>query len=270
MYIDKFKNKGYIFLEDPKTWPKDWISLIEKNRELIINYLDEDAAILEERNKLKESGRESENKYDVENSFSKKIGRFTKTFKALILSTNQQILCYHATRLMDYEVELIKQNGLKKCSLELRKEKIDNLLEYNIINKYEYEILSNKENNPLVLRPKRLNNTDLIWGYNTFDINDYEDCAYFLNDYGGEMIDQASFSNELKVKLQKASKPYIIICIDKISLFAVKSNKSENEYFENIIKPYINNDEIKFLNFQLKNIDSLPIYDVVKYDLWNE
>ena len=73
MYIDKFKNKGYIFLEDPKTWPKDWISLIEKNRELIINYLDEDAAILEERNKLKESGRESENKYDVENSFSKKI-----------------------------------------------------------------------------------------------------------------------------------------------------------------------------------------------------
>lgn len=41
----------------------------------------------------------------------------------MILSTNQQILCYHATRLMDYEVELIKQNGLRKCTQELRKEK---------------------------------------------------------------------------------------------------------------------------------------------------
>lgn len=270
MYIDKFKNKGYIFLEDPKTWPKDWISLIEKNRELIINYLDEDAAILEERNKLKESGRESENKYDVENSFSKKIGRFTKTFKALILSTNQQILCYHTTRLMDYEVELIKQNGLKKCSLELRKEKIDNLLEHNIINKNEYGILSNRKNNPLIISPMRLNNTDLIWCYNAFAINDYEDCGYFFNDYGGEMIDQASFSSELKVKLQKASKPYIVVCVDKMSFFVAKSNKNEREYFENIIKPYITNDEIKFLNFQLKNIESLPVYDVVQYDLWNK
>lgn len=270
MYIDKFKNKGYIFLEDPKTWPKDWISLIEKNRELIINYLDEDAAILEERNKLKESGRESENKYDVENSFSKKIGRFTKTFKALILSTNQQILCYHTTRLMDYEVELIKQNGLKKCSLELRKEKIDNLLEHNIINKNEYGILSNRKNNPLIISPMRLNNTDLICGYNAFAINDYEDCGYFFNDYGGEMIDQASFSSELKVKLQKASKPYIVVCVDEMSFFVAKSNKNEKEYFENIIKPYITNDEIKFLNFQLKNIESLPVYDVVQYDLWNK
>lgn len=48
MYIDKFKNKGYIFLEDPKTWPTDWISLIEKNRELIINYLAEWHAIINE------------------------------------------------------------------------------------------------------------------------------------------------------------------------------------------------------------------------------
>lgn len=53
MYIDKFKNKGYIFLEDPKTWPTDWISLIEKNRELIINYLAEGHAIINEQEELK-------------------------------------------------------------------------------------------------------------------------------------------------------------------------------------------------------------------------
>lgn len=35
MYIDKFKNKGYIFLEDPKTWPTDWISLIVKIENLL-------------------------------------------------------------------------------------------------------------------------------------------------------------------------------------------------------------------------------------------
>lgn len=111
MYIDKFKNKGYIFREDPKTWPQEWISLIEKNRELIIKFLNVDAAILEERKRLKESGRETEIDYFKVNNYNIKFAEFIKHFKALISSTNQQILCYYAIRLMDYEVELIKKMG---------------------------------------------------------------------------------------------------------------------------------------------------------------
>lgn len=163
MYIDKFKNKGYIFLEDPKTWPTDWISLIEKNRELIINYLAEGHAIINEQEELKKSGHEDEIDYFKQNKYNIEFTEFTKSFNALILSTNQQILCYHATRLMDYEVELIKQNGLRKCTQELRKEKIDNLLSNNIIDNQTYESL-NKENILNVKGEARLNLTYVLWG----------------------------------------------------------------------------------------------------------
>lgn len=267
MYIDKFKNKGYIFLEDPKTWPKDWISLIEKNRELIINYLYEDAAISEERKRLKESGCESENNYDVENSFSKEYSRFTKSFNSLILSTNQQILCYHSTRLMDYEVELIKQNGLRKCTQELRKEKIDNLLSNNIIDNQTYQSL-NKENILNVKGEARLNLTYVLWGYNILDISYDGQYANFLNYYGGEMIDELC-SNDIKNKLQKISKPYVVLCNKELNILLDKSNNSLDLSFYLIRVYFYDDSKYKFFSFALRDMDSLPVFDIIQHDLWN-
>lgn len=80
---------------------------------------------------------------------------------------------------MDYEVELIKQNGLSKCTQELRKEKIDNLLSNNIIDNQTCELL-NKANILNVKGESRLNLTYVLLGYNILDINDEGQYGNFL------------------------------------------------------------------------------------------
>lgn len=267
MYIDKFKNKGYIFLENPKTWPTDWISLIEKNRELIINYLAEGHAIINEQEELKKSGHEDEIDYFKQNKYNIEFTEFTKSFNALILSTNQQILCYHATRLMDYEVELIKQNGLRKCTQELRKEKIDNLLSNNIIDNQTYESL-NKENILNVKGEARLNLTYVLWGYNILDISDDGQYANFLNYYGGEVVYKLC-PDHIEKKLQQLSKPYVVLCNKELNILLDKSNNNLDLSFYLIRVYFYDDPEKKFFSFALRDMDSLPVFEIIQHDLWN-
>lgn len=88
MYIDKIKNKGYIFLEDPKTWPQEWISLLKKNKRIVLKYFNKSAATLKKSNHLREIGREYKIKDGKKRRYLKKYNKFIETFDKMIFSTN--------------------------------------------------------------------------------------------------------------------------------------------------------------------------------------
>lgn len=66
-----------------------------------------------------------------------------KKFSEIFYKEEKELLCFHATRLMDYEVEDIKTEGLNYCSEESINNRIDNLFKHNLINNSERNLLQN-------------------------------------------------------------------------------------------------------------------------------
>lgn len=194
----------YLILNNIETWPKEWCDYIKENIEIIEDYFDE-------RKKSNYSSLYTNKNYeDIESKF-----------KEILLNTDCELICYHATRLVDYEVEDIKQNGLATSTEDLINKKIDLLKRNSLINDEERDILKkiNLLNKP---EQKKIRENKINFCYGKQKINLHKDnnssLYNFYANYGGEIINFGLLkeNKDLQQKLNKLSKPYLIICSIKL------------------------------------------------------
>lgn len=261
--------RHYLLLNNPETWPQKCRELLNSQSKLIEEYLIEEKAI-EELKKDKEN-------FDCTtcNIFYKQFSEIKMKFESLFLEENQDILCYHATRLMPFEVENIKNNGLSIIDETFLKFKINNLFHRDIINSEELEII-NKTNflNYGKQRIARENKLYFICGNQDirYTEDNTSDIYLFYNNYGGEVIFKGLYIENPKLleKLNGISKPYIIICSmplndikDKIRFFIEKLiiNYHKGEFYNIKIEFYIDKNFCKVLDVMESDDQTEFIYN---------
>lgn len=250
-----------IVLNDFETWPNEWILFLDKNRIEIEKYLFREKEIEINKKKLDD--------VTAVNEYTPTKKKIEAAFSNLFFDEKYEFYCFHATRLMDYEVDNIQREGLENCTEEFIRLKIDNLLNHKFINKTEYElVISSNFLNVKKQKPLRENRLYFIFGNQ--DIRYVEDNQSviwtFLSNYGGEVIHRGleSIGNETLIsKLNKNSKPYLVICKMKMSIL-----KEQFDYrlFDTFIKPYINK-EMDVIKNEFYIFDNcVDCVDVVELD----
>lgn len=125
----------HIIIDRIDTWPDSISKLFEANLSLMRSYFERKAEIdycLQEHNFYFQK---PANKYDND------YGRLLLSIEDKLLKT--KILGFHCSRLTNTEITYIKENGLYPLSHELRKWKLDLLLDNCIITEEEYNRLLN-------------------------------------------------------------------------------------------------------------------------------
>ena len=250
-----------IVLNDVETWPREWILFLEKNRKELEKYIFREKEIEINKKKLDD--------VTVVNEYTSTKKKIEAAFSNLFFNERYEFYCFHATRLMNYEVDNIQREGLKNCSKEAIRLKIENLLNHKLINKTEYELIisSNFLN---VERQKLLRENRLYFIFGNQDIRYVEvnrsDIWTFLSNYGGEVIHRGleSIGNETLIsKLNKNSKPYLVICKMKMSIL-----KEQFEYclFNTFIKSYFDKKVDKIENEFYICGNCVDCVDIVELD----
>lgn len=265
-FLDKY-NLNYIQFDVPSTWPNEWISFIEKNKEYFINYLNDENRI----NKLKENDATMINHFLDEYCNKYPLNDKINDFLDILNNTNKEVLCYHCTRLMDFEVYYLKEDGLYQCSNELIQTKINLLYDNNIIDDKTYNILNGVD---YFFNNCREGILYLLSGYAPIIKDEYNEFSDLFNNYGGECFYNSLGAYDRKNKtsileiLNANSKPYVVIAVLKLKFIIEHSNNLKYFLFDYLINPYINEtyNEIK-LGFEIKNIvDSIQVLDVLEFD----
>lgn len=265
-FLDKY-NLDYIQFDVPSTWPKEWISFIGNNKEYFINYLNDENRI----NKLKENDATMINHPFDEYLNNYPLDDKINDFLDILNNTNKEVLCYHCTRLMDFEVFYLKENGLYQCSNELIQTKISLLYYNNIIDDETYNILNGSD---YFFNNCREGILCLLSGYAPIIKDEYNEFSDLFNNYGGECFYNSLEAYDRKNKtsileiLNTNSKPYVVIAVLKLKFIMEHSNNLKSSVFDYLIKPYITEtyNEIK-LSFEIKNIvDSIQVLDVLELD----
>lgn len=165
--------------------------------------------------------------------------------------SNVDVLCYHATRLTNEEIDNIKENGMLLPNKDTLYRKINN-------NKYlipeEKEILVNN----LRLENNRVNMQFFFTEHKGKTIYDNNDVSEPLNNYGGEIICNNK-TREIIDKMDKYSYPCIIVAKVKC-----KDILPYNFYqiIENIFKNIDNN--LSEIALGISTRVSAKVLDVIK------
>lgn len=196
--------KNYLLINNIKTWPKQWCDYIEENIEIINDYF---------------VGRKKSNSSSLYTN--KNYEDIESKFKEILLNTDCELICYHATRLVNYEVEDIKQNGLMISTEDFINKKIDLLKKNSLINDEERDILKkiNLLNKP-EQKKIRENKINFCYGKQIINLDKDNNLSLynFYANYGGEIIFKGLLKkyDDLQQKLNEISKPYLIICSIKL------------------------------------------------------
>lgn len=243
----------YLILNNIKTWPKEWVNYINDNIEIIQKYFSELENIISNLLYIPKYYNLFE---DIKNGF-----------KEIILNSNCELICFHATRLVNHEVEKIKQSGLTISTEDFIIKKIDLLAEKSLINVEETEILK-KYNllNYSCSRQSRENRLYFTCGEQkiNFDKENNSELYFLYKNYGGEIIYRGLLKKEedLQKKLNQISEPYLIICSIKIS--NIKNEISV--WIDDLIKFYLKKgNSIMSKDFSI-NSNCSKILDLIEVD----
>ena len=256
--LRKYILGDYIILNNIDTWPISARRYLDEKKEIIHNYFNEDNRI--ELIKIqKVEG--YENSYFETNVFEKDFENIKKFFLKLFFVNDRKFIVFHATRLTNYELENIINNGLCISSVNFINNKIKQLRYENIITLNEEKdiIMSHSLNFGSKTRNARINK--LYFNIGDLDISfidgdrmhDSSGLYDYFSLYGGEIIGDVIKKHEtLNQKLKKVTKPYIIVC--SVSNSIVYDSFCFN--IDNIIKYYIFNErELKFSLYTESNND---------------
>lgn len=264
--LDKYKDV-YIILNDFSTWPKSWTTFLEENRETMELY-NRRYKEIEEQKLDKEKFYEQ----NIVNEYSNSMQDIEGKFSDIFYKEEKELLCFHATRLMDYEVENVKTEGLKIFSKDNISNKIDDLYKHNIINESERNLLQiNYKTNHVKQIDVTKNRLYFVFGHQDIrcSTDNMSVLHPFLLNYGGEAIFKCfdreldgSPKKELLNKLNSLSKPYIVISKTKILQLWERYGE---QLFDLIIKHYIENQPNKIyneFNTSQTNVSCLEIVEV--------
>lgn len=256
-----------------KTYPQYLINILNNNKKSLEKYFIIENERMNIKNKYK--GQEYINAINEENNFYNNekhkliysIYIYVKhKIKYYIYINKQEFKLIHFTRLMDYEIEEIKKNGMRILNNNLIKEKIYNLYKNKIINLREYNILLNKIKNFINYNQDNVNSNFNRIFFSNYDYGHMENnINQLIQKWGGEFIyrryddDKNYNKNSLEIKLTRISKPYIIIInIPYYRFYTLQDIEA------NIIEFFITKKCFGFEVSVYKNISNKFIYNILK------
>lgn len=258
--IDEYLVDNCVLINKPSTYPKQWLEFLSQHKKLIRNFRYVETFNFNAHERAKIEGRDCSRIHE-KNKFTEDYNSIVDEFADMILSSNMDFLCFHATRLTNNEIESIKKNGLRTFDC-------DSVFEYKYKPLYENGYITKDELNEL----KRLNllknqfdRAKLIYlrvGYNDIKFaKDNKTGNYNLyNNYGGEITYSNLENTPLGNKLKDISYPCSII-------LKIKCNKNECHDMAGKILQCINTQEIRECAITvITNKDKIPVLDVIKVD----
>lgn len=196
--------QNHIVLDWPVTWPVSIISLIEKEQKNL-------KAFLKEKKRIEKVRSQSKNICDrvkkYENEFKMYWDKTIYNIQEII--KNEFIVGIHCSRLIDYEIEEIKNNGLQILNSENAIDKINTA--------FNKGFLSNESRNDL-LKIDVFNDNDrkgmlcCFLCFSTLKESEGIDC--FFESWGGESI---YYFAKRKEELKKIGMPCLVLLSIKIS-----------------------------------------------------
>lgn len=207
--VRKYRSKDEIIINCFDTWSNSIKDLIRDNYEIIEKFREKEKEIFD----LKEQYKR-ENKiykiFDLRNEYYDTLDELKERFYNILLSENKAFICFHASRYTNKERDRIIVNGLKTSSIENLFIRIENLLKDGYINETEADFL--KEHNLLINKDNMRENQLWVTLGNVNISNSNDSGLYNLyNNYGGEIQYFCIENYSLGKKLNRLSKPYLVI-----------------------------------------------------------
>lgn len=179
-YLNKYLNQNCVLINRLSTYPKKWVDFLETHKK---------------------------DSYKNDNETNEQIIR---EFADLILKSNVEFLCFHATRLTKEEMSSIKKDGLRYFDKNTIYEiKLKPLYENGYINLDELKLLNEK--NLLNRNSGRENIIYVHSGYYSIKFEKGKDNFNLLNNWGGEIIYNVFENTPLGDKIRAVSKPCVVV-----------------------------------------------------------
>ncbi|MDP2173249.1 MAG: hypothetical protein Q8J62_05700 [Candidatus Cloacimonadaceae bacterium] len=200
MYPSLKLTDKHIILDIIETWPESIIALLEKNREIVKSYIDEE-------NRVELLSRE-----DVEIRCFPPLNPHKWQFRKI----DQQIhnilkahsfVGFHATRLTQTEISNIIRDGLQPLTCELVITKIDILIQNNHINARDAELIIHNNS-----AQERYREGIVCLFHCNSTLKDSGGLNDLFSYWGGEAIYRHFKDNTTPLDLKQIGKPCIVVC----------------------------------------------------------
>ena len=207
--VRKYKNKDEIIINCFDTWTNSLQNLIRENYDTIEKYRNREKQLYELREQYKRENRIYEI-FDLRNEYYNTFCELKEKFLNFLLTENKPLICFHASRYTDKEKDRICKYGLKTSSKGNLLNRIENLLKDGYIDENEARFL--KEHN-LLIKQDNMRENQLWVTLGNVNISYTIDSGLFnfYNNYGGEIQYFCIENSQLGDKLNKLSKPYLIV-----------------------------------------------------------
>ena len=243
-----------IIVDKPKTYPKFVFDTIKENETLIKSYYEEQK-IIDIRNK-------KENYYPTinPNKYLHKLNNVCEDLAAELVYQEYSVIGFHCTRLVEEEMQDIKNNGFKLFDKEKHCQKLNILSKYgfteeeiNQLKKFSYVENGHRKNKIYV-------------SFSTSTINFDYGLNNFLNVWGGEITFwNSDIPKEILEKLKKVG--YLCLIITKIQLTQDLFYKLMS-IVKSLIGHLYNKEKILETETYLTNAD-IPVLDLKTFDREN-
>lgn len=237
------KNK-IIDLEDMNTWPSDFCREILENKNLIVNYHQEEIQV----DRLAEhdlSVRYNRPHNDYQNDYDIFIQRLEE------IVCGGSIIVYHCTRLADHEIRDIRKNGLKMLTPDLVKSRIANAVTNSLLTEEQGSYLIKSKHIAAKLDGKWGVRSNLLFFCSTKSPLKYWDgVGRFFRYWGGEAI-YVGHEDDRRIshQLMKIGNP----CIVKCSIPFSEMNRGET-LSEHMLSYYIPHANLSSFESRVSNL----------------
>lgn len=240
VYIDKYLNDDTIIIHKKDSYPKSWIDYLNSKKKFLKKYRYVETFNFNKYEKLKQTTGYADPFLKM-NKYHDKYEEYFNEFHNIVKNTHFTLICYHATRLTKYEVNDIRENGLRCFDKETITKKIDLLYNNKYISLKEKNFLIKK--NLLNQEQDRANKIFYVTGYYDISYNSHNKSFIFdcLNNYGGEIIYNLTENAKLLEKLKSHSNPYIVI-------LQINSKKIDTYQLANLIFKNFNSKTLNFIS----------------------
>jgi predicted nucleic acid-binding protein len=196
-----------IDIENINSWPKDFLDLLRKNKDMVVNYhqrREEIELICQE---------------DVMARMCPPINEHVAAYKQLAQQLENilgavKFMVFHCTRLTEHEAQNIKNNGLMILTSELVHTRIEQAFEQGLLSLDEKEYLISSEQIAGNLNNKWGERTGMLWFCSTKSIL-LDGCGLhrLFRSWGGEAI-YAGHEEDPKIsdRLRQIGRPCIVRC----------------------------------------------------------
>lgn len=248
--LKNYLDERTIILDEFETYPDFVKNIFKANIDIIKAYFVEDEKIYLENVKQSYFPTENRNKYFQQYKY------IARVVAEELVEKECKFLGFHATRLLDEEIEDIKCNGLKLFTLEEHFKKLNNLLrcgfdknEIKILKKYSYIENGNRKQRIYFSSSKNVVNNE-VWLNDLFGI------------WGGEITfwQKKKFSKEIFDKLRKVGFPCVVLVKLNICNYMLLEELVKSLMGHYLLKTKINSSDVSVCN---KNFE---LIDVLKFD----